>query len=514
MASAAVYEEETTQTKDSKSEQIDQAGTLAAIHRVQAIIEFTLRGEIVTANQNFLDVFDYSLEELVGQPHRMLCEESFARSGEYIELWNSLRRGDFRAGEFLRIGKGGKKIWIQASYNPIFGKDGKPFKVVKFATDITAQKLRAAQHASVAAAIDKSQAVIEFDTDGIIRKANESFLHAVGYRLEEIVGKHHRIFCDDAYTRSREYIQFWDDLRRGEFQGGRFKRFTKQATPVWLFATYNPLHDEQGHVVGVIKIATDITKQVEMEDAVRNVANSLDHQTDDIAKRSANVAQGAQSLGATSEEMNASIEELTASIHSIAQNVKHADSLARDARKEADTGVTLVDRSIEAMVLISKSSEDIGEIVKVIGEIASQTNLLAFNAAIEAARASEMGLGFSVVADEVRKLAERSSQATREVAKLIKESTKRIEAGSETSRQAADAFHRIVQGVAKTTEAFSEISSAADEQLIASREVSVSIQNITDRTEQAAHASEAIAASTKELRNSAQKLNETLRHVQ
>lgn len=550
-------------------QQAEQQGRLAAISKAQAVIEFSLDGIVLAANENFLATVGYTESEIVGQHHRMFCDEAHARSPDYAAFWEKLRSGAFDSGEYRRVGKGGREIWLRASYNPIFDLDGKPYKIVKYASDVTQSKLRDAEYEGKISAIDKSQAVIEFNLDGIVLDANANFLATMGYTLEELRGQHHRMLCEPEYTQSDAYRAFWEKLRSGEFDAGRYKRIGRGQKVVWIHATYNPIFDLHGRPYKIVKFATDVTAQVELENSIASRAESDRLKVDtllasvsraaagdlttlievngnepidllaqgirqmigdlrgvistvvgaasnfgtssiDIAGRSNGVAAGAQALGATVEQMNASIEELSASIDSIAGNGRSADALAKATQQEAETGAIAVNRSIEVMTLIDKSSEDISEITKVIGEIASQTNLLAFNAAIEAARAGEHGLGFSVVADEVRKLAERSSQAAKEISKLIGESVKRVALGSEVSRQAGDAFGKIVTGVAKTTQAIAEIACAADEQMLAAREVSTAIQHVAEETEKSAMSCDGIAHATHDLSDGAKRLNDTV----
>ncbi len=421
----------------------DHEGKIAAIERVQAVIEFDLHGRVLRANGNFLDTFGYKAEEVVGQHHRIFCDPSYVRSLEYQAFWERLARGEFNTGEYRRLDKQGREVWIQAAYNPIFDLDGRPLKVVKMASDITPAKLLSAETAGKLEALSRSQAVIEFDMQGNILAANSNFLRTVGYTMAEVQGRHHSMFCSPELVKTAEYREFWADLAEGQFKSARFRRRGKHDAEIWLQATYNPILDVDGKPFKVVKFATDITARVQREQMVKEKV----------------------------ADMGLVLDELTRSIESIARNSERSRDLAVQTQQEADDGNALLDRSREAVLEIQRSSRDVHEIIDTISDIAAQTNLLAFNAAIEAARAGEHGLGFSVVAGEVRKLAEKSGKAAREIGKLINETINRVNEGSLLSDQVKHAFGRIERSVGNTTESIARIHEAASAQAQASRDV-------------------------------------------
>lgn len=427
----------------------DFFGKIQAIERVQAVIEFDLQGRVLRANDNFLRTFGYQEQELLGRHHRMFCTEEDVRASSYRQLWEGLERGQFQSGEFRRLDKLGREVWIQASYNPILDVDGRPLKVIKFATDITAAKRLSSETAGKIDAIARSQAVIEFDMRGTILTANSNFLRAVGYTLEEVQGQHHSMFCDEALVQSEGYRNFWADLGEGKFKSSRFHRFAKHGAAIWLQATYNPILDTNGRAFKVVKFAMDITQQVEREQTV--------------SSRVAGIGDVMQ--------------ELAGAIDSIGQGAAHANTIAQQTEQHARQGRVLLGQSIDSILEIQKSSRDVQEIVSTISDIAIQTNLLAFNAAVEAARAGEHGRGFAIVADEVRKLAEKSGDAARNIARLIDATIGRVDQSGTLSEQVRLSFEQIRDSVHNTTESIGQIDQATAAQVDSSRHVA---QLLTD----------------------------------
>jgi len=420
-----------------KIKSMEDASQITAISRAQAVIAFEMDGTIVNANENFLNAMGYTLAEIKGKHHSMFVEQAMRDSAAYREFWAKLNRGEYQSAEYKRIGKGGREVWFLASYNPVLDEKGKPFRVVKFAADVTKEKLSNADLAGQIAAIGKSQAVIEFKMDGTIIGANQNFLSTVGYALEEIRGRHHSMFVDPSERDGAAYREFWAALNRGEYQAAEYKRIGKGGKEVWIQASYNPILDLNGKPFKVVKYATDTTAQVLVRIGNERVRGMM------------------ESVAAGAEELNASVREISEAM--------------TKSRETASTAVGRVEAADAQAKRLNEAAQAMSGIVELIGNITGQINLLALNATIESARAGEAGRGFAVVASEVKNLATQAKQATDKIGQEISN----LNGISGDVVSALDSIKQAIQGV---NEYVTATAAAVEEQSTVTSEMSSSMQ--------------------------------------
>lgn len=559
--------------RDHETKFHDLESKMAALHRSQAVIEFQLDGTILMANENFLSAFGYSAQDVEGRHHSMFVDRSYAQSTEYRAFWDRLNRGEFGAGKFKRIAKGEREVWIQASYNPLLDASGKPYKVIKFATDITQVENQTRELEAKMAAIGRSQAMIEFKLDGTVIWANDNFLSVMGYSASEVAGKHHSMFVEPAYARGQEYRALWESLNRGEFSSQKVLCLARGGREVWIQASYKPLIDDKGKPLKVIKFATDITaaenerretdaqraakleqqnklvtslgqalgeisdgnltirldeafaqeyeklrldfngaiaKLREALGAAMSNASAVQSGAHELAVASDDLARRTEQQASALEETTATLNQVSSTVAATAESAKKAGTTVTDARGEAEKSGAIVQQAIDAMKQIEASSSKVTSIIGVIDEIAFQTNLLALNAGVEAARAGDAGRGFAVVASEVRALAQRSADAAKEIKSLISTSTSQVEAGSKLVTETGSALSRIVGRVNEISTLILNISSGADAQARSIGEINNAIAQMNDTTQQNAAMVEESTAAVHSLSGEATAMTKTM----
>jgi len=419
-------------TQKSQFSAFADTDVIKALDKSQAVISFSPDGTILQANTNFLQTLGYQQNEIVGQHHRIFCDPTYVQSHEYAEFWSNLQAGEFQSGTYTRLTKNGQSVYIQATYNPIKNDAGSVVGVIKYAVDISIPTRKRNE------AIARTQAVISFTPDGTIKDANQTFLDVTGYDLNDIVGRHHRIFCENTYTESADYKRFWSDLGKGVSKTGNFKRLAKNGQAIYLNASYNADYDLQGNVVGVTKHATDITTEVANRETTAEIA---------------------QATSAAVEEMNSAIADISASVQ-----------VARDGAEALVHSATGTKDIVEQLIA---SSETMAQTVEFVYTIADQINLLALNAAVEAARAGEAGKRFAVVAGEVKNLANSATNFTQTIAK-------EIETIQDISAKISGNTDQMIKKIGALQGDTDSIATATQEQVSVTNDIAHQIMDLAD----------------------------------
>ena len=479
--------------------------TLAAIEASHAVIVFDMDGTVREANPLFLSLMGYTADEVRGKPHAMFLPAGTQGTEEYRRLWDSLRSGQDQTAQFMRLARGGREVWLQASYCPVSVAGERPDRVVKIAQDITAQKLASADNGR-SAAMNRSQAVIEFDLDGTILDANSNFLSLMGYKLDEVRGRHHSMFVDPAEAATPAYGQFWKSLGQGEFQIAEYRRLAKGSREVWIQASYNPIMSSDGKPSKVVKYATDVTAQVagrarrqELSRFVTSELLEVDAMVSQTSRQASGVIDTARATSMNVQAVAAGAEQLAASVNEIGRQITEASRSTSAATSEAQRATRIITELVDA-------ASRINEVVGLITNIAGQTNLLALNATIEAARAGEAGKGFAVVASEVKGLANQTAKATKEIAGQVGQVQAAVSGAVSTIKSIAEAIARI-DGITNN------IATAVEQQGSVTREMSANMQSAALAVDQVGRSLEEIASSAGQAELRTRKATETSRDL-